>query len=49
MRVPLKMRLLPLGGVGNLLEMLMYSCVHCAFSQNSALPKDKIHYFWRHP
>ena len=39
------MRLLSLGGVGILLEILMYCRVHSAFSQNSALPKDKIHYF----
>ena len=39
------MRLLSLCGVGILLEMLMYYRVHSAFSQNSALPKAKIHYF----
>ena len=43
------MRLLFLCCVGILLEMLMYWRVHSAFSQNSALPKAKIHYFYRHP
>ena len=44
-RAPLKMRLLSLCGVGMLLEMLMYYRVHSAFSQHSAWPKAKIHYF----